>query len=512
MTDEFGPLFAGQDSAAKGQEVHTYGVLELNAAIEAALDAAFPTEFWIRGEIQGLARTKMRRHWYFELAEKDAGGDQIKSRISVALLAWNRSGVEREMRAAPGFELEDDLEVRIRCRVGYYAPWGKLQLIMVGIDPEFTLGQLAANRERILRALAAEGLLEKNAQIPLSPVPLRVGLVTSVGSAAYNDFIQEISRAEAGFHIQAIDARVQGAEMESTVLAALNHFAHTRPDVVVLIRGGGSRSDLAGFDSEAIARAIAQMPVPVFTGIGHEIDTSVADAVAHRSFKTPTACAAALVERVLEFVQEVEEVWSSIREHADASLEEQAAALQSHARQLDRSARATLRQRRSELEGVVSRTRRESTLTLRRQAEFFGRTARGIGSGARVRLARLQTGLDALAAGLAPARLSPRFLRRRTELDRLAARIPVAAQRRLSEDGRRLAAAADRVRALDPQRVLQRGYSLSLDADGNVVRSSQALAQGDRLQTRFADGAAWSRVESVERPTQEPERERGDVE
>jgi exodeoxyribonuclease VII large subunit len=156
--NDFGPLFDEHDDEPGGPP--TWGVLEFNRAVEGALQDAFPGEFWIRGEIQGLA-----------------DGDAPLARVSIALLSWKRAGVEREMRAAPGFELDDDVEVRIRCQIGFYPPWGKFQLAMVGVDPSFTLGQMAANRERILRALAQDGLLEKNAALPL---PVSAALPTTI--------------------------------------------------------------------------------------------------------------------------------------------------------------------------------------------------------------------------------------------------------------------------------------------------------------------------------------------
>jgi exodeoxyribonuclease VII large subunit len=485
MNDSFGPLFeSSNDAQLPDEQSRTYGVHELNSAIERALQDAFPQEIWIRGEIQGLARTRMRRHWYFELVEKESAGDGIKSRIPVALLQWNRGPVDRELRDTPGFDLQDDLEVRIRCQVGYYAPWGKLQLIMVGVDPAFTLGRLAASRERTLRALAAEGLLERNARLLTPLVPQTLGLITSEGSAAYNDFIEEIGASAFAFRIRLIDARVQGAEMEPTILAALAHFARRPPDVVVIIRGGGSRADLAGFDSEAIARAIANMPVPVWTGIGHEIDSSVADAVAHRSFKTPTACAAALVGRVEEFLEYIDASCQGIMASARQQLEAQEAALGHAARNFSRLARRSGRERRRQLQATCERLGREAGHSVRRhRQELDRRMQRGLGA-ARLRLARSQASVDSAALRLTPGRLHPLIQRRLLILRGLARQLV----------------------ALDPRRILSRGFSLSYAADGALIRSAGDLTAGSLLRSVFADGEATSTVLDV-RKTHESEGE-----
>ena len=469
MRDSFGPLFSQTTPDAE----HTYGVLELNEAIAAALERSFPGEIWLRGEIQGLSRTRARKHWYFELVEKEPGRDQLRSSVSIALLSWNRAGVDRELARARGFELDDGLEVRIRCKVSYYAPWGKLQLTMVGVDPEFTLGKLAQNRERILRALSAEGLLERNAKLPLPMPPLRIGLVTSLGSAAYNDFVQELRRSGFAFVLLACDVRVQGTEAEAQIVQALRTLARRKPDLMALIRGGGSRGDLAAFDSEAIARAIALSPVPVWTGIGHEIDTSVADAVAHRSFKTPTAVAAALVEAVQACVSESEELFAAVVRAARERTTQQRVALHRFGRELIRGTRALLRAHRERLVTARRSVGRQALRSAQRRRQLLERH-----EGRLAELARL------------------RSVQEEQRLLALQQRLPQV-RRRLREASQRVDGMAARVRALDPQRVLARGYSLTWSA-GRLVRLAQELSPGAQLRTELLDGAVESRVESIQ--------------
>jgi exodeoxyribonuclease VII large subunit len=172
---------------------------------------------------------------------------------------------------------------------------------MSWIDADFTLGRLAAERERLLGALESEGLLVMNRALRFPIVPLRVGLVTSEGSAAHADFLHELEMSGFGWEVLVADARVQGLEADVGVPAALRQLGEAGVDVACVVRGGGARTDLAPFDREPIARAIATHPVPVLTGIGHEVDSTIADVVAHQSFKTPTACAVGLVERVRVF-------------------------------------------------------------------------------------------------------------------------------------------------------------------------------------------------------------------
>ncbi len=291
-----GTLF--DDTIAGGAPERTYGVNELNESIARSIARAFPDEVWVTGEIASFGRTRGRQHRYFELVEKESGANRIKATLPVALLGWNADRVEADLAQAPGLMIDDGIEVRIRGRLGYFSRFGRLSIEMTGIDATFTMGRMAAARARILDRLERKGLLDKNGALDVSLLPLHIGVITSIDSAARHDFVHELSASGIGFHVDVIDARMQGRDTDATVLSALRLFRHMKPDVVAIVRGGGSRSDLAWFDSEPLARMIADMPIPIFTGIGHEIDDSVVDRVAHSSFKTPTAVAAAIVARV----------------------------------------------------------------------------------------------------------------------------------------------------------------------------------------------------------------------
>src|SRR5690606_19126440 len=166
-----------------------------------------------------------------------------------------------------------------RGRITFYERGGRLQLQMSDIDPDFTLGRLAADRERVLRQLAAEGLLDREARLPRPLLPMRLGLVTSAGSAAEHDLLDELRASGIGFTVVPADVRVQGARPPTSVPRGLRAVAARGVVLVLLVRGGGAATDLAAFDGEVIARAIAELEVPVLTGIGHDIDRSVADEV-----------------------------------------------------------------------------------------------------------------------------------------------------------------------------------------------------------------------------------------
>jgi len=429
-------------------EAPTFGVGELNQAIAEALANAFPRQVWVRGEVAQYRVTRPG-HVYFDLVEKADGRDHVRAKLSVALFRNDRAGVNRTLRDA-GATLADGTEVRIRARVDFWPPAGRLQLVMNGIDPLFTVGKLAAERARVLRVLTAEGLLRRQAELELPLVPLNVGLVTSGGSAAYHDFIEELEASSHAFRVAHVDVRVQGQGAFRRIVYGLRTLGALDLDVIVLARGGGSRSDLAPFDSEVVARVIAESGVPVVTGIGHEVDRTVADAVAHTCMKTPTAAAAMLVDAV------------------DAYCE--------------RLARISHR--------VSMRARSACTLAGRDLASASVRLARGVP----VALARERGTLDghrhrAVDAG-----------RRRTReaAARAAAQqatLGAAARRGMRTAGTRLDAGDARLRALDQRRVLERGYTITRTSGGKVLRAPTDVGVGDSLLTETAGGDVHSRVE-----------------
>jgi exodeoxyribonuclease VII large subunit len=284
-----------------------------------------------------------------------------------------------------------------------------------------------------------------------------VGVVASVGSAAWADFLHEIERSAVGFRLVVADVRVQGEAAVEMVSSAISWLGRRDDlDVVVVIRGGGARTELATFDHEAIALAIATSPLPVFTGLGHEIDRSVADEVAHRALKTPTACATALVERVLEFLAIVENTWQAIAQRSERVVDRHDGRLLEIATGLGDRVHGALDRGHERLQHRGTRVR----------------------DGARrvVERADAQLSVASATVGRTPARLDAEV--------------------------RHLASLHTQVRLLDPASVLARGFSITRGTDGRAVRDAASLSPGDRVVTRFAAGSTSSTVDAVQPGTQ----------
>jgi exodeoxyribonuclease VII large subunit len=302
-------------SAVDGTEQVTYTVTELAARINRVLRSGLGDQIWVRGEIQGYRVSGS--HAYFTLADTSGPNPAV---LNVQLFAPVRNKL-RPMLESNRLVLADGIGVRICGQLDFWAQGGRLGLKMTDLDPRFTLGEIALARDAVIRDLAAAGLLEANASRPLPLVPLRLGVVTSVGSAAWHDFISELERSALGFDVVAVDCRVQGEDAVPMVVAAIGALSARRDlDAILLMRGGGARNELATFDDREIALAIAHCQHPVITGIGHEVDRSVADEVAHTALKTPTACAGFVIQRVQEYLSVVEDRWMRILLAADRAL------------------------------------------------------------------------------------------------------------------------------------------------------------------------------------------------
>jgi len=277
----------------------TFTVAELCSAVAQTVEDRFSQEVWATGAISGLSRSA-KGHAYFDLVEPDRpAGAASGSVMPVALFAGARSRVNTVLKKTRAVRMADGVQIKIRGRVTFYPPQSRVQLVMSQIDPTYSVAQMVEARQILIDTLKAEGVLGANHALEFPVLPLTVALITSVGSAAHADFIRHIETSGYGFDVRTFDVRVQGRDAPRDLSLAITEAeSHTDVDVIVMVRGGGARSDLVAFDHEQVARAITRCQVPVIAGIGHETDRSVADEVSHLSTKTPTAAAGALIDAV----------------------------------------------------------------------------------------------------------------------------------------------------------------------------------------------------------------------
>lgn len=273
---------------------------ELQRRVKSALEGQFALPVWVSAEISEI-KVNYSGHCYLELVEK--GGDNGVPTAQARAVVW-RSHYPRisgYFEAETGQRLAAGIKILAKVLVSYHELYG-FSLQITDIDPSYTLGDMERQRQQTIAQLQQDGVWEMNREVPMPTVVQRIAIVSSANAAGYQDFCKELGKSPYRFELTLFDAFMQGAAAEESIVEALCNVATNleKFDAVVLIRGGGSRSDLNCFNAYRLCAHVAQFPLPVVTGIGHDKDTSVADMVAHTALKTPTAVAGWLVERMTE--------------------------------------------------------------------------------------------------------------------------------------------------------------------------------------------------------------------
>lgn len=412
--------------------------------------AAARLQAWVTAELAEVQRN--RGTYYADLVQKSDFADAPVAKLRCVIWAREADQVLQPFRDATGGDPEAGMKVMVFVSVSYHEVYG-LSGKICAVDPAYTLGDLEARRRAILAQLAAEGVVDMNKSLPLPTVIRRVAIVSSETAAGYGDFCHQLASNAYGisFRLTLFPAAMQGDGAEASVVDALGDIAARADefDVVAIIRGGGSKMDLACFDSYLIACNIAQFPLPVITGIGHERDHSIADAVAHTFAKTPTAVAEFIISHDADFLALLDD----------------------------------LRQRVVLSAAIATRDSRSllTQLTMRLFGSSGGRL-----SGQRAALSALL----ARAIGAASARL----VRADGAQDALRVRLLAAASATLRAERQRTDALCAHVSAIDPRAVLRRGFCVVTTADGKRLVSASDVAEGDEVLTYLASGRIFSRV------------------
>jgi exodeoxyribonuclease VII large subunit len=276
---------------------------ELNSAVRSVLLESFPDEIWVIAEISEL-KVNQTGHCYLELIEKDEQTDRICARARANIWSSTYRMLDPYFENTTGYRLSKGIKILILARVEFHELYG-YSLTISDIDPTYTLGDLAKKRMEIIAKLEKDGVINMNRELPFPLVPGKIAIISSETAAGYLDFIRQLDQNSFGyrFFCKLFQSVMQGEQAEESIINALGKIfeSETAFDVVVIIRGGGSKSDLACFDNYNLAFHVAQFPVPVLTGIGHEQDETITDLVAHKKLKTPTAVAEYIINSVYEF-------------------------------------------------------------------------------------------------------------------------------------------------------------------------------------------------------------------
>lgn len=421
---------------------------QLNAAVSRAVASAPGTQnVWVVAETADVRVSG--GHCYMELIEKDPASGQQRAKARANIWASAFSIISRQFLQATGRPFGSDMKVLVRVTASFHPLYG-FSLNINAIDPSYTAGDLLRRRAEILARLKAEGILDMNRTLPWPDVPSRIAIISAAGAAGYGDFCRQLflNPYRLRFTGRLFPAIMQGERSAESIIAALDAINADIDayDCVVIIRGGGATSDLSSFESYDLAANIAQFPIPVIIGIGHERDITLLDYVANMRVKTPTAAAAWLVGRGAD---------------ALARLAQTAAAI--HRSVADRIGGC-----RQQLEYIRGALPTAATAALSR---------------ARNRLVNVRAGL----AAIPDSRLRPQAAR----LDAMAGTLTQAVATAIDLQRRRLDADAQLIAVLSPEATLRRGYSITR-VDGRAVTSAADIAPGTEIETILASGTIRS--------------------
>ncbi len=277
----------------------TLSLYELNTKIQEALEVNLPTIVWVTGEISDFKENRSG-HCYLELVEKNDNSEQPRAKARATIWSRNYRMLKPFFETSTGTKLESGIKILIQCNVNYHTVYG-LSLNIIDIDPTYTIGDIEHRRQETINRLIADGVFGMNKEVILPLLPKRIAVISSSTAAGYQDFVHQLSNNPFGyvFEHKLFNAIMQGDKAEQSLINSLDHVHEDLKnwDIVAIIRGGGSQIDLGCFDTYQLANNIAQFPIPILTGIGHEKDYSIADMVAHTRLKTPTAVAEFLINR-----------------------------------------------------------------------------------------------------------------------------------------------------------------------------------------------------------------------
>jgi exodeoxyribonuclease VII large subunit len=425
-------------------------VSELNRLARLALERALPS-CWVAGEISNLSRATSG-HWYFTLKDAQAGVRCAMFRNRNQFVDWQpREGDKVELRAQPTL----------------YEARGDYQLIVEALR-RAGAGTLFEAFLKLKAKLEQEGLFAPERKRALPRFPQTIGVITSLQAAALRDVLTTLKRRWPAATVVIYPSPVQGAEAPAGLRAALRQaITRAECEVLLLVRGGGSLEDLMAFNDEGLARAIAASPIPIVSGVGHETDFSIADFVADLRAPTPTAAAQLATPDRAEQVLHLDHLRRRQIQALRRYLEAQALRLDS-----------------------LSRRLRHPAQRLAAQRQHLGHLGNRLRQARRAGLERARQRVERLGGRLAAAKPDPATLR--VSVARL--RAALARTWKQHPDRNRLAVLTANLGHLNPRAVLERGYSITRDAQGRVVRDGSLLADGDRLDLVFARGEAVARV------------------
>ena len=426
--------------------VNHLSLYELNSLVRDVISMSLPDSYWVEVELSE-AREGYGGHCYMELIEKDEHSNTPIAKAHASCWRTRWMLLKPQFERVTGQRIHAGMKVLLKVHAQFHENYG-FSWIVDDIDPTYTMGDMARKRMEIIQTLKEEGVFDLQKELKLPMFCQRIAVISSATAAGYGDFCNQL--ADNGYGLQFTTALfaaiMQGEGVEQSVISALNRINEEWEnwDCVVIIRGGGATSDLSGFDTLALAENVANFPLPIITGIGHERDESVLDMISFQRVKTPTAAAAFLVDHLTEVYARIEDAQEAIVNYVKRRLQVE----------------------RMKFERLSTQIPTLFSLVKVRQSNRLDQL-----------LNRLKVKAERIPAdGL-------------HRLEMLEARLKEPVARKLERELHRIDMLSQRAIAQDPERLLSRGYSITLK-DGKSIKDASQLKAGDEIETRFAKGVA----------------------
>ena len=422
-------------------------LFELNNLVREVISTAFDNEYWVEAELSELR--EVRGHCYMELIQKELFSNTPVAKASDKCWKNKWQTLRPKFEKVSGQHLHVGLKVMLKVYPDFHEAYG-FSWIVTDINPEFTMGDMARKRLEIVKQLQAEGIFDLQKELELPLFAQRIAVISSANAAGYGDFCHQLNDNSYGlkFYTRLFPAVMQGEEIEQSVIAALNKINQRMDDfdVVVIIRGGGATSDMSGFDTLSLSENVANFPLPVITGIGHDRDESVLDMVSHTRVKTPTAAAAFLVDHL-------EEVYERV---LDAQTE------------LLTSVRHRMEMEKAQLQHLGEKIPMLFSLYKERQETMLDHWFQALTTAIQTHLVQETHRLEQLKRGIKPS-----------------------IEQQMMRENYHLSLLSQRVKSLDPTLLLHRGYSMTM-LNGRIVKDKSLLKSGDEIETILENGTIQS--------------------
>lgn len=424
---------------------------ELAEIIALGLKKTLEPRYWIVGEISEVQANR-NGHCYLELIEKPEDEQNPTAKMRAVIWANTYRMLAPYFESETGCQLSVGMKILVQVSVTFHALYG-FSLQIHDINPVYTIGEDEQRRLKIIRQLEEDGIFELNKELMLPTVIQRIAIISSPTAAGYQDFMQQLkfNQYDIKFQTTLFPAAMQGVEVEHSVVEQLDNISKYEDefDAVVIIRGGGARTDLRWFDSYEIASNVAQFPLPVITGIGHDKDQSITDLVANTSLKTPTAVAEFVISTTADFISQLETYQEQILNIFNDEIESQVAILKDFGQSISQSMQVAVLQTNNKLASIKNAIQHWVEISVRGK---------------------------------------------QNKIDLVLQKIKDSAIKRLLQESNLLQIRETSVLAKDPKTVLQQGYSITTTKDGEIIRHKKQVKKNDSITTHFGDGTITSTV------------------